>query len=69
MTNEELKEALLNKKPVFAITNDNTILHCECVSGITYREKNGHISIHAEVLDRNGRTVYSCDPKKIRYEV
>ena len=69
MTNEELKEALMNKKAVLAVTNDNTVLHCQCVTGITYREKNGHISISAEVLDRNGKTVYSVDPKKIRYEV
>ena len=69
MTNAELKEALLNKKPVIATTMDGTELHCRYVSGITYRERNGAISVHAEVIDRNGKCQYNCDPKQIRYEV
>lgn len=68
MTNAELKEALLNKRPVVVATNDGAILHCRCVSGITYREHKGNISVHAEVLDKNGNCVYNCDPKNIRYE-
>ena len=69
MTNAELKEALLNKKPVVLLTNDGAILHCRYVSGITYREKGGGISVHAEVIDKNGKCQYNCDPKNIRYEV
>lgn len=69
MTNAELKEALLNKKPVVLSLNDGTQIHCRYVSGITYREHNGGISVHAEVIDANGRCQYNCDPKQIRYEV
>lgn len=69
MTNAELKEALLNKKPVVVTTNDGTELHCKYVFGIVYREHNGGISVSAEAIDRNGRCHYNCDPKQIRYEV
>ena len=69
MTNAELKEALLNKKPVIVTTNDGAELHCKYVYGITYREHNGRISVHAEVIDQNGKCQYNCDPKQIRYEV
>lgn len=69
MTNAELKEALLNKRPVVVTTNDGTELHCKYVYGITYREHNGGVSVHAEVIDKNGKCQYNCDPKQIRYEV
>lgn len=69
MTNAELKEALLNKRPVVVTTGDGVELHCKCVYGITYREHNGGISVGAEVLDKNGRCQYNCNPKQIRYEV
>jgi hypothetical protein len=69
MTNAELKEALLNKQPVVLTTGGGEELHCRYVSGIVYRERGGGISVHAEVLDKNGNCVYNCDPKQIRYEV
>ena len=69
MTNAELKEALMNKRPVVVTTNDGAILHCRCVSGIVYREKGGKVIVSGEVLDRNGNCLYNCDPKNIRYEV
>ena len=69
MTNAELKEALLNKQPVVMTTNDGAELHCQYVSGIIYRERGGGIAVSAEVLDRNGKCRYNCDPKQIRYEV
>jgi hypothetical protein len=69
MTNAELKEALLNKRPVVLLTNDGAILHCRYVYGITYREKNGKVIVSGEVLDKNGKCIYNCDPKNIRYEV
>lgn len=67
MTNAELKEALLNKKPVVLTTNDGAEIQCKYVYGITYRERKGHIAVYAEVLDYNGRCQYNCDPKQIRY--
>lgn len=69
MTNAELKEALLNKQPVVLILNDGTEIPCKYVSGIIYRERNGGVSVHAEVIDPNGKCLYQCDPKQIRYEV
>lgn len=69
MTNAELKEALLNKKPVILTLTDGTEIHCRCVYGIAYREHRGRISVHAEVIDNNGKCQYNCDPKQIRYEV
>ena len=69
MTNAELKEALLNKKPVIVTTNDGTELHCRSVYGIIYRASKGNVSVSAEVLDKSGNCVYIADPKQIRYEV
>ena len=69
MTNEELKEALLNKRPVVVTTNDGTEMHCKYVFGINYRAQKGKIVVYAEVLDTNGRCHYHCEPKQIRYEV
>lgn len=69
MTNAELKEALLNKRPVVLTLNDGTEIHCRYVSGIIYREHNGNISVQAEVIDNNGRCQYNCKPKQIRYGV
>ena len=69
MTNAELKEALLNKKPVVLTMNDGAKIHCKHVYGITYREKNGNILVQAEVIDKNCRCQYNCSPQQIRYEV
>ena len=69
MTNDELKEALMNKKPVVLTLADGTELHCRCVEGITYRERKGRIAVFAEVLDSNGKCQYNCSPRQIRYEV
>lgn len=69
MTNAELKEALLNHKPVVLSMNDGTELHCECVTGVIYRVRNNAIAVSAEVTDSNGKCIYISDPKQIRYEV
>lgn len=69
MTNAELKEALLNKKPVVLTMNDGAEIKCKYVYGITYREKNGKILVQAEVIDENGKCQYNCSPTQIRYEV
>ena len=69
MTNEELKEALLNKQPVILTTNDGTEIPCKYVSGIMYRARCNSIIVSAELTDRNGKCVYNVKPKQIRYEV
>jgi hypothetical protein len=67
--NAELKEALLNQKPVILTLNDGTEVNCRCVSGIIYRAKNGKITVSAEVIDNNGMCRYNAKPKQIRYGV
>lgn len=69
MTNEELKEALLYKRPVIVSLADGTEIPCKWVSGIIYRARMNSIIVSAEVLDRNGKCIYNCKPKQIRYEV
>lgn len=65
MTNEELKCALLDKSPVILTLSDGFTAEYERITGIVYREKNGHILISAEVLDKCGHSVIYCDPKRL----
>ena len=69
MTNAELKEALLNKRPVVVSMNDGTEIHGKYVSGIVYRAQKGNITVSAGGEDRNGKCLYNCKPQQIRYEV
>ena len=58
MNAEELKNALLSGCPVEYRSLDNTRLMFKCVSAIIYRKnKNGKISISAEVADRKAKSV------------
>jgi hypothetical protein len=61
MSNEELKNALLNGFPV----EYNGILY-KCVTAIVYRNKGGKIDISAEVLDKNNNSVCYVDPKALK---
>ncbi len=68
MNNEELKEALLNRRPVVA---DITLLgkiEFAYVSGIIYRRTpEGEIGISAEVRDKYVNSVTAIDPKLLSY--
>ena len=52
MTNEELKEALFHQSPVMA----GGITY-KCVSAIIYRVINKTLTIQAELLDQNNKSV------------
>lgn len=58
MTSEEIKDALLNKYPVYA----NGIEYA-CVSAVIYREQSGRIKVSAELHDKhqNSVTIVSLD--------
>lgn len=59
MTNNELKEALISKKPVILHSlRHRTKLHYRCVNAIRYiLGKDGKIVIQAELLDYNNGSV------------
>ena len=63
MTNQELKEALLQRCPVVCrgITYDR-------VSGIIYRAANGQIVVTAELMDKNGSSVTIAESRNISKE-
>lgn len=68
MDNNELKNALLNKKAVIYKSHDNIDLNFKCVSAIRYTENNGGVEVSAELTDLNNKSVTICDPKRIRYK-
>lgn len=68
VNNNELKEALLNQRPVILNQPLYGELHYSCVSAIIYRVKNGKLDISAELKDKCGRSVTIAAPKQIRYE-
>lgn len=63
MTNQELKEALLQRCPV--VCRGITYNH---VSGIIYRAANGQIVVTAELMDKNGSSVTIAEPRNISKE-
>jgi hypothetical protein len=67
MDNEQLKSALLNKKPVIYKNSDGSESVYKCVSAIRYTEKNGRVVVSAEITDLNGSTVVVCAPEKLRF--
>lgn len=68
MHNEELKEALLSKRPVILDVPSMGELHHKYVSAIIYRVNNGKFCISAEVKDKCNHSVAIVEPKMIRYE-
>ena len=68
MSNDELKCALLNKKPVIYKNSYGVEAEYKCVSAIRYTEENGRIKVSAEITDVNDRSVTRCDPERLRYK-
>lgn len=66
MTNEELKQALLDGQPVIMTAADGHEAEYEKITAIVYRAKNGRISISAEALDKCSRCVVYCDPARLK---
>lgn len=68
MTVDELKEALLNKRPVVLKLPGEKGIECLCVSAIIYRcVKEGKIRITAEVTDKCSHSVMIANPRHIKY--
>lgn len=69
MTNEELKEALLNRRPVVADIPLLGKIEYAYVSEIRYRKnKYDRICVSAELTDKNRRdSTITVDPKDISY--
>ena len=68
MNNADLKEALLNKKPVIYTNAEGVEAEYKCVSAIRYTEKNGRVDVSVEITDLNERSVTICKPEKLRYK-
>lgn len=50
MTSQELKQALVNRKPVIFKRANGDRLEYAYISGIIYRMKNGKLDVSAELL-------------------
>lgn len=66
MTNEELKQALLDGQPVILTLGDGFMAEYEKVTAIVYRAKNGRVLVSAEVLDKCRHSVTYCDPARLQ---
>lgn len=63
MTNQELKDALVQRCPV--VCRGITYAY---ISGIIYRAANGHIVVTAELMDDNRNSVTIAEPRNISKE-
>lgn len=68
MDNEQLKAALLNKKPVIYKDNDGLESVYKCVTAIRYTEKNGCVAVSAEIADLRANSVIVCAPERLRFK-
>lgn len=68
MDNNELKTALLRKSAVIYKNSMGQESEYKCVSGIIYRERNGHIDVYAEITDLGGHSVTICDPESLKFK-
>lgn len=69
MTNEEIKAALINRKPVVVRSNRRDTLRYKCVTAIRYvLDKNGEIALQAELLDNNSNSVTITKASEVFYD-
>lgn len=69
MTNEELKAALISRKPVVLRPNNRDTIHCKCVTAIRYTlDNNGEIVVQAELLDKNSNSVIITKASGVFYD-
>ncbi len=68
MTNEEIKEALMNGRPVIVKSLLNGDILCKKVSAIRYyRNDKGKIAVLAECLDLCGHSIMYAPPEDVIY--
>lgn len=69
MNNEELKEALINRRPIIARSPLMGEIEYAYVSAIIYkRNERGGVYVIAELIDKCGRSVTVTDPKYLKYK-
>lgn len=69
MSNEELKEALINQRPIIARIQLMGETEYAYVSAIIYRRnERGGVDVSAEIMDKCLHSVTQIDPKYIRYK-
>ena len=68
MTNEEVKEALMNSRPVVVKIPRQHSMKFSNVSAIVYRrDAKGRIKVSVELLDKNKNSVIYTEPKYVSY--
>lgn len=69
MSNEELKEALINRRPIIARIPSMGEIEYTYVSAIIYRRnERGGVDVSAEIMDKCLHSVTTIDPKYIQYK-
>lgn len=69
MSNEELKEALINRRPIIAHIPSVGKIEYAYVSAIIYRRnERGGVDVSAEIMDKCLHSVTTIDPKHIQYK-
>lgn len=69
MTNEELKAALISRKPVVVRSNKRDVFHYKCVTAIRYTlDNDGKIVVQAELLDKNNNSVIITKASWVYYD-
>lgn len=67
MTSQELKQALVNRKPVIFKRVNGDRLEYAYISGIIYRMKNGKLDVSAELMDKSFHSVTIVSPSQVSY--
>ena len=67
MTSQELKKALVNRKPVIFKRVNGDRLEYAYISGIIYRMKNGKLDVSAELMDKSLHSVTIVSPSQVSY--
>lgn len=69
MSNEELKEALINQRPIITRIPSIGEIEYAYVSAIIYkRNERGGVYVIAELMDKCLHSVLNIDPKQILYK-
>lgn len=69
MSNEELKEAMINQRPIIARIPSVGEIEYAYVSAIIYkRNERGGVDVSAELMDKCLHSVTTTDPKHIQYK-
>ena len=67
MTSQELKQALVNRKPVIFKRVNGDRLEYAYICGIIYRMKNGKLDVSAELMDKSLHSVTIVSPSQVSY--